>query len=229
MIITLPLLVFYMLAKPAGLILTAEVILRDITTLFGILPRGFTEIFWIIAVFFLCKKEGASFRITPNATANTLIESFLYATLLIAYSVFILDASFFRVEGMEGYALSSLPSFIAMKSGAGFIEEFFFRFILLGGMVYSLRKFAYANIWTIGTALVLTSFLFSEIHSFHFFPGLADLFGVLPNEGETYTTEAFFFRFLSGIALGTIYLKRGFGTAVWTHAFFGYLSLVALF
>ncbi|MGC4067748.1 MAG: CPBP family glutamic-type intramembrane protease [Polyangiaceae bacterium] len=102
---------------------------------------------------------------------------------------------------------------LVMSLGAGFYEELVFRvgiFGLLGQLVYlaavaAPKPWKKALFW-LGWAVV-SSFLFSAWHH------VGEL-------GESFTLEAFAFRWVAGLVFTLILALRGFATVVWTHTLY---------
>ncbi|MEE8104598.1 MAG: CPBP family intramembrane glutamic endopeptidase [Planctomycetota bacterium] len=107
-----------------------------------------------------------------------------------------------------------LPDTIA-AAGAGVYEEIIFRFAIMGGTIQLLRRVLGATPgWAVAFALPLSAGLFSWAHH-----GIG---------GEVFTYPVFFFRAVMGVILGAIYLTRGLGLTVYTHALYNVLvSLVS--
>ena len=98
--------------------------------------------------------------------------------------------------------------------GAGVYEELLFRLLLLGGGAFVLRKvFEFDRRSSAVVMLVISSALFSAAHH-------------VGSMGEPLNAFIFVFRCLCGVALGTLFLLRGLGVAVWTHAIFNVLVLL---
>jgi len=103
--------------------------------------------------------------------------------------------------------LNRLPLKLVISAGAGFYEEAFFRFLLLGAVFYLAKELAELQPFTAGAlALVVSGALFSAAHF------------LMP--GEAAELGAFIYRLSAGMILGVIFLVRGFGIAAWTHALF---------
>ncbi len=103
---------------------------------------------------------------------------------------------------------------ICLALGAGVYEELLFRLLLVGGGAWALRKvFLWNRPWSLGVMLVISSLLFSAAH--HLGP-----------LGEPVQAYNFVFRAVCGLMLGMIYVTRGLGVAVWTHALYNALVVV---
>ena len=88
--------------------------------------------------------------------------------------------------------------------GAGIYEELFFRLLLLPIVVWALLRIDLKSWLAYVLGVMLVSVAFAAAHSI----------GV---EQDWFT---FAFRFLVGVILGTVFLKRGFGFAVGAHALY---------
>jgi len=107
---------------------------------------------------------------------------------------------------------SAAPLLLAL--GAGVYEELLFRLLLVGGgMVLLSKVFCWNRELSACLALIASALLFAAAH--HVGP-----------IGEEFTAYNFLFRAVCGLALGLIYVFRGFGVAVWTHSI--YNALVVL-
>ncbi|MEM1413751.1 MAG: CPBP family glutamic-type intramembrane protease [Myxococcota bacterium] len=106
---------------------------------------------------------------------------------------------------------------LVMSAGAGFHEELVFRVILYGGMAELGRRGREGRrpLTAILGAALLSSLLFSAVH---YIGSLSDAF----------TFASFFFRFLAGVYLVTVYELRGFAVAVYTHTIYDLLVFFLL-
>ncbi len=98
--------------------------------------------------------------------------------------------------------------------GAGLYEELLFRLFLLS-LLYLLfsRAFAFHDlprILAMGAAVLLSGFLFALAH--HLGPG-----------GDPLEGRVLLFRFVMGVLLGILFVARGFGVVVYTHAWYDLL------
>jgi membrane protease YdiL (CAAX protease family) len=103
---------------------------------------------------------------------------------------------------------------LLLALGAGVYEELFFRLLLIGGGAWVLHRLCgWGRIWSAGVMLVASSVLFSLVH----------YMGPL---GEPVRTYSFLFRTVCGLLLGVVFLTRGLGVAVWTHATYNAMALL---
>lgn len=143
-----------------------------------------------------------------------LVESALYA-LLFGAVVNLILRSLLRLlplaPGMDGF---NPLARLVLSLGAGLYEELAFRVILVSVLFVLARQWlrwpapgAYAAAALLGAAL------FSAYH-------------YLGPMGEAFEVGSFLFRFVAGLILNVIYLGRGFGIVVYTHAFYDVLVTV---
>ena len=93
-------------------------------------------------------------------------------------------------------------------------EELVFRLLMVGGGTLVLQKVCrWSPALSMGVCLVISSLLFSAVH--HVGP-----------LGEPFDGYVFTFRAICGLLLGVVYLTRGFGVAVWTHALYNALVIL---
>ena len=103
--------------------------------------------------------------------------------------------------------LDKFPLKLVVAAGAGFYEELFFRFIILGAVFYLAKEVGKLRPFTAGAlALILSGAFFSAAH---FLGG-----------NETPELGTFIYRLAAGMILGLVFLTRGFGIAAWTHAIY---------
>jgi len=102
---------------------------------------------------------------------------------------------------------------LLLALGAGVYEELLFRLLLLGGGAYLLQSlFLWNRKWSLLVMLAVSSLAFSAAH----------YVGPLADQFRSYD---FIFRAVCGAVLGLIFLGRGLGVAVWTHAIYNALAL----
>ncbi len=236
---TIPLFLHYAITKTTSIldfsqmdmVLTSELIIRKMTTLFGLFPDGFIAIFWIAFIFVVYLREKKEYPLMSPQFSDiiqTIKRSLPYAGALLG-AAFIVSLMQPSVPDAPHHSLYMLPLLLGMKSGAGFLEEFLCRMILLGGILWGLKKTSLKYETACIIALSISSFAFAEIHYFHFFPQLGSYFGYINDPANPFTLGGFLFRFMSGAFLGYVYIRKGFATVAWTHAIYGYFSLLPIF
>lgn len=186
----------------------AEVILKDFYWLMG---ADYVRYFhWILALIIIfCFLRTASVE-RPFVTIffAILLESLLLAMLLGPLLSYLIGGFLLQ------YDLTSVTAFsssVLLSVGAGVYEEIVFRFLLLGGLFALCRHAFQFPFWLAATiALLVSSVLFSVYH--HIGPF-----------AQAITAPVFVFRFVAGMALGLVFMFRGFGVAVYLHAFYDIL------
>jgi hypothetical protein len=167
---------------------------------------------------------GAGFYLRKKGKARVfdfvpvLVESTLWA---IGLSVTVGWATAKVVPGlieplqMAGEPMGPLDKLV-MSAGAGFHEELVFRVFLFGGLAFFLRRVLNVRAtWSLVTAIVVSSAIFSGIH----------YVGAL---GDEFTIASFVFRFFAGVYLALVFRFRGFAVAVYAHAIFDVIVLFLL-
>jgi len=119
----------------------------------------------------------------------------------------ILDGDVLFGAGLDRFA----PYLLGL--GAGVYEELVFRFALLGLGAVALNKvFRWTKPFSFTVALVVSSLAFAAVHH-------------LGASGEPLGAEVFLFRVVAGALLGGVFLVRGLGVAVWTHAIYNVMVI----
>ncbi len=157
------------------------------------------------------RKQGITIK--KRYILGMTIESLLYAFMLAP----LVNFAFF---GHKLIIFDSEPDAVtqfALCLGAGFYEEFFFRFLFLG-FPFVLLDNMYPEKKMYGTKFIIfiiSAATFSYIH-------------YIGTGGDIFTWNSFLFRMGAGIVLGIIFLLRGFGIAAWTHAIYDILIVFGL-
>ncbi len=95
---------------------------------------------------------------------------------------------------------------LAMSLGAGLFEEFIFRVVLLGALLFTTRIFLPLPLAAM-ISIVLASLLFSAAH-------------YIGSLGDPYSFVSFLFRFIAGLLFSALYYARGFAITAYSHAFY---------
>lgn len=135
------------------------------------------------------------------------IESIVYAIAMAASVSYVVSRLFsMQIAPTEPQTLSIIDQF-ALSLGAGLYEELFFRVILVG-LLFMLFKRSFRQVWVAAAvAAVIGALIFSGVH-------------YVGNMGDAFTWSSFAFRALAGLVLNALYVWRGFGIAVCTHAWY---------
>jgi membrane protease YdiL (CAAX protease family) len=97
---------------------------------------------------------------------------------------------------------------IMVSLGAGIYEEFVFRVLLLGVLIFVLHRLLSLHIlWAYGIAAMMGALLFS---GFHFIGPF----------GDSWQLPSFLFRFMAGLILTLLYFARGYGITAYTHSLY---------
>jgi len=110
--------------------------------------------------------------------------------------------------------LTSLQLF-ALSLGAGLYEELFFRVLLVSGLHHLFNKLLSTNQGSFVVSVITAALIFSGVHYVGEF-------------ADSWAIEGFLFRFLFGLTLNVIYVKRGFGLAAWTHAIYDLIVVLLI-
>ena len=147
--------------------------------------------------------------VSPRCLLGMFAESLILGVGLIGLGE-LADRGFDRIEGLRGMAspllsadgrLASLVGYL----GAGVYEEALFRLALIPA-IYGLARLLQAPKLLASTLAVTGSaLLFSAAHH-------------AGAPGEAFTWFAFSYRWMAGVYFAWVFLARGFGVAVGTHA-----------
>ncbi|OOP56287.1 MAG: hypothetical protein AYP45_09485 [Candidatus Brocadia carolinensis] len=106
---------------------------------------------------------------------------------------------------------------IILSVGAGVYEEIVFRLLLITSLYFIFTTLMKISKPVSAIISIITgTLLFAAMH----------YMGTL---GDTFTYSNFTFRILAGIVLSTIFMFRGLGVAVYTHAIYDVLSVLKPF
>jgi hypothetical protein len=119
---------------------------------------------------------------------------------------------------------ASLAAVVIAYLGAGIYEEVLFRLLLLSAAGGVCRGAGMS--WRAGwmTGAVATSLLFAAAH-YHFDFTLGG-WHVVAGHGEIFAWSSFAFRLLAGLTFSALFLVRGFGVTVGTHAAYDLFTLM---
>lgn len=135
-----------------------------------------------------------------------LLECLIYAVVLAIVINLVLGWTLNLSSGGALNELSKLQLF-ALSLGAGLYEELFFRVILVSFLFYVFSKIFEGKTSSYFFSVVVAALIFSGVHYIGEF-------------GDIWSLTSFLFRFMFGLGLNLIYVKRGFGCAAWTHALY---------
>lgn len=168
-----------------------------------------------------------SWRIRGNVLYGMLVESMALGFLLVV------------VAQAQGSYLNQLATATARPSpcaivgegsflvramaffGAGIYEELLFRLILLSALVAGFRQIGVSPKASCVTAVALSSLVFAAAH-YQLDLHLAS-WHVATSFGDTFQWSSFLFRCSAGVFFSLVFLFRGFGIAVGSHALYDIL------
>jgi hypothetical protein len=160
-------------------------------------------------------------RFSPGILLGMVVESLTWAVMLLGISRLI-DLGLAYLEqarplilaidqGPAGPGVCALFGYI----GAGVYEETLFRLILVPVFFAILRGLQAPQVLASTLAVTGSALLFALAHH-------------AGSPGETFTWFAFIFRWMAGVFFAWVFILRGFGIAVGTHALYDILaSLIA--
>jgi membrane protease YdiL (CAAX protease family) len=207
------LLFFYNRSAVFGIRNGADFIIKKALFSFGGIPGIILGVLLLsvltVAIIYQLRKSGHTLR--GKYFGFMLLESFIYAAF---FGVVIGNLTRIVLPGINialgnGITKAGPGLKLTLALGAGIYEELLFRVILVSlfyGILYLLFKK-----WPTWTkyllAALISAFIFSVFH-------------YIGPYGDSFTVYSFVFRFFAGLALNALYIYRGFGIAVWTHALY---------
>lgn len=115
----------------------------------------------------------------------------------------------------QGLTSLSLTEGLVLSIGAGVYEELVFRVILVGG-IFAIFRWSGLPAGRAGLfSVLLASVVFSGFH-------------YIGPYGDVWALPSFLFRFFAGLTFSGLFLLRGFGITVWTHALYDVFLVLAL-
>jgi membrane protease YdiL (CAAX protease family) len=173
------------------------------------------------------KSERHSWKVAWETLAGMFAECVAFALLLVLLGQ--LQAQFFAgvfaanvvkdqvsaiVVALTEQETATLARAIGFV-GAGIYEEVLFRLLLLPATVALLRYSPLSKPWIVPVAVLITSVIFSAAH--HAGPS-----------GEPFDVFRFCFRAIAGVIFAVLFVVRGFGITVGSHALYDLLVGVLL-
>ncbi|WP_096894179.1 CPBP family intramembrane glutamic endopeptidase [Candidatus Scalindua japonica] len=210
----LPLLVFYEI----GLVLygtetknTAGIIVKKPFEIFGdnaaLVFNSLIIIISFCSIFYIEKKNHLSYRIFIPMFFESVVYGFAigYVTLFFVHGYLPFDIS-------NSYVQSFIKGII-ISLGAGIYEEILFRMLLLSALYFIIIKALRINP-IIGSfiSILICAFIFSIMH-------------YIGPSSDNFSISSFSFRLVAGIILSAIFVFRGLGIAVYTHAIYDILVI----
>jgi hypothetical protein len=189
-----------------GLRTGIDFLVKKSLTKLGI-PAGLTvaiPVFFLILLFVSQRANIAKFSKRPVRFAFMFLESLLYA---VCFGLVVGGVTTLFLSQNSNAAHQRIAALI-MNLGAGVYEEFFFRFILISGLLFLIHKFFSVKTYvSYAAAVALSSVVFAYFHYLDFF-------------SETLAWNSFVFRLFAGTAFSLIFIFRGLGIAAYTHSLY---------
>lgn len=221
-IFILPLLVIYEIGialHGANIKNTADVVIERF---FGLLGKNGSLIFNLLVIILLFI---SLFYIEKNTFFNPLTVITVFILMFIesiAYAIFIgVGISSLVYKILFPYVLAIIgiekSMYIILSAGAGVYEEILFRFILISFLCIIFITLLKMNKYIGKTiSVIIGSLIFAILH-------------YIGNFSDNFTYTNFTFRLLSGIILSVIFIMRGLGVAVYTHAIYDLITVIKPF
>jgi len=208
MFIILPLALYQTFALRYGTQLLAPIDLARLLAYFGagasaaLLPPALIVVVLLVQHLF----QSSKWTFQPSVLLGMLGESFAWVPPMLALS-------HFTSQPMTATTSAAAPSQFARQAlqglGAGIYEEFLFRLVLAGLIVFVLADLLeFRRDISAVVAIFAQAVLFSLYHLSH-----AEVTGA-----AAFPWSLFVFRMLAGAYLGALYILRGYGITVGTHA-----------
>ncbi|MBM4064814.1 MAG: CPBP family intramembrane metalloprotease [Planctomycetes bacterium] len=215
----LPLLVLYEVGiamQSPGIKNTADVVIKVPFALFGrngsLIFNLFVIVFLLVSAFYVEKK----YQFSSMTFILMFVEGAVYA-LFIGYGLgYVVYKALFPLALAKPF-FTNIWTGIVFSVGAGVYEEIVFRLLLVSLLYFiftkllKIKKPISAIISVLIGALIFTSA--------HYLGPLKDSF----------TYASFTFRLLAGLVLSTIFMFRGLGVVVYTHAIYNVLTVLKPF
>jgi len=178
-------------------------------------PLGPAEPFLFAAVITACavlaQLRADRLRIDAELFGLMLVESLVYAVAMVLVCSLAARQMLLVSLGSGRELMSNL----VLSAGAGVYEEMLFRVVLMGGLYHGLKRCRGVAAWRAAAiAIIGSSMIFSACH--HIGP-----------YGEVFAWAPLVYRFGLGVLFATIYIYRGLGIVVYTHAFYDVFCLVS--
>jgi len=156
-------------------------------------------------------------RFSPGILVGMVVESLAWAVVLLGISRLI-DVGFTYLEqtrppilGINPRGADPTSSALIGYIGAGVYEETLFRLILVPILFGTLRLLQAPQVMASTLAVTGSALLFALAHH-------------AGSPGEAFTWFAFVFRWMAGVFFAWVFVLRGFGIAVGTHAVYDILA-----
>ncbi len=225
-----PFLVFYevgvLLLGPQAMRNAADVWLRALLDALGFGSYFLLPVLTCAALLGWHHATGQPWRVRSGVLYGMFVESLLFGFLLLLIAGW--QYSLLRTLLPMSAAAESAASLIAVLVGyvgAGIYEELLFRLLLLPAVIGLYRLIGMSPGLSLVAAILTTSLLFSAAHYQFEVVVLGNPFRAA--WGEPFEWSSFVFRFLAGMLFSLLFLYRGFGIAVGSHALYDLFTLLS--
>jgi hypothetical protein len=187
----------------------ADAWMRHALASLGLTDRWLLPLALVVILLAWQAADPRHWRFAPSLPIGMAVESLILAIGLIGLSRLV-DLGFNHLEGRRllqaatpgpGHPIAPLIGYI----GAGVYEEALFRLALIPLLFGLLRLLQAPTVLASAAAITGSALLFSIAHH-------------AGAPGEAFTWFAFIFRWLAGVYFAWVFVVRGFGIAVGTHA-----------
>ncbi len=203
-------------SSPGHLRTGADTWMRNALVAMGLDDRWLLPLLLVVILLGWQVVSYRDWRVSPGILAGMVVESLVWAVMLVGISRLI-DAGFSYLEQRETAVLAIEPGRASRFAasligyvGAGIYEETLFRLMLVPVFYWVLRLLQAPQILASTLAVTGSALLFALAHH-----------AGLP--GEPFTWFAFIFRWMAGVFFAWVFVLRGFGVAVGTHAIYDIL------
>jgi hypothetical protein len=198
-------------AAPGKVRTGADTWMRDVLASLGLNDRWLLPLLLAVILLGWQVVSYRDWRFSPGILAGMVVESLVWAVMLVGISRLI-DAGFSYLEqggspvlAIEPARESAFAASLVGYVGAGIYEETLFRLILVPVFFGVLRLLQAPQVLASTLAVTGSALLFALAHH-----------AGMP--GEPFTWFAFVFRWMAGVFFAWVFVLRGFGVAVGTHA-----------
>ena len=180
--------------------------MRHVLARLGVTDQWFLPLCLILALVAWQVVERKDWRFPLSTPVGMVLESLVLGVALVGMSRLV-DLGFSALEHSRAHALTvpPVPARLIGFIGAGVYEEALFRLMLIPTLYGLLRVLQMPRVVASTAAMTASALLFSLAHH-------------AGTPGEPFTWFAFIFRWLAGIYFAWVFMARGFGIAVGTHA-----------
>ena len=226
-----PFLVFYevgvLLLGPQAVRNAADVWLRALLDLLGFGPYFLLPVLTCAVLLGWNYTAQQPWRVRSSVLYGMFLESLLFGflLLLIAGWQYSLLRSLLPLSAGETGPAASLVAVMVGYVGAGIYEELLFRLLLLPAVIGCYRLIGMSPRLSLVAAIITTSLLFSAAHYQFELVLMGNSFRAA--WGEPFDWASFVFRFLAGLMFSLLFLYRGFGIAVGSHALYDLFTLLS--